>query len=109
MRRAICALPIAPQQVLVDGKHLPSGLTCAAQALIKGDALVPAISAASILAKTVRDAELLELDRLYPQYGFAQHKGYPTAAHRQALRIYGACPAHRRSFAPVAATLRGNG
>ena len=108
MRRAICALPIAPQQVLVDGKHLPSGLTCAAQALVKGDALVPAISAASILAKTVRDAELLELDRLYPQYGFAQHKGYPTAAHRQALHIYGACPAHRRSFAPVAATLRSN-
>ena len=108
MRRAIHALPIAPELVLVDGKHLPSGLTCAASAIIKGDALVPAISAASILAKTARDAELLELDRLYPEYGFAQHKGYPTAAHRQALHIYGPCPVHRRSFAPVAALLRGN-
>lgn len=108
MRRAIYALPIAPEQVLVDGKHLPSGLACAAQAIIKGDALVPAISAASILAKTVRDAELRELDRRYPEYGFAQHKGYPTAAHRQALQTYGPCPAHRRSFAPVAALLRGN-
>ena len=106
MRRAIEALPIAPEQALVDGKHVPAGLTCPCQAIIKGDATVAAISAASILAKTARDAELRELHDRYPAYGFAQHKGYPTAAHREALRRFGPCPEHRRSFAPVAAVLK---
>ena len=75
------------------------------QALVKGDATVPAISAASILAKVARDAELCELHDRYPAYGFARHKGYPTLAHREALRRLGPCPEHRRSFAPVAAVL----
>ena len=80
-------------------------LACPCQAIVKGDATEPAISAASILAKTARDAELCQLHNRYPNYGFARHKGYPTAAHREALRRYGPCPEHRRSFAPVAAAL----
>ncbi len=100
MSRAVNALEIAPQQVLVDGNRLPQ-LDCEARAIIGGDRLVPAVSAASILAKVARDAMMLELDRRYPQYGFARHKGYPTEAHRLALRTHGPCPAHRRSFAPV--------
>ncbi|HRF43018.1 MAG TPA: ribonuclease HII [Candidatus Competibacteraceae bacterium] len=106
MRRAVEDLSIIPHKVLVDGKHCPSGLMCPCQALIKGDATVPAISAASILAKVARDAELRELHDRYPDYGFARHKGYPTAAHRQALQRLGPCPEHRRSFAPVAAVLQ---
>lgn len=105
MQRAVAALGIAPERVLVDGKHCPT-LPCPCAAIIKGDATVPAISAASILAKVARDAELCELHDRYPHYGFAQHKGYPTAAHREALLRYGPCPAHRRSFAPVAAVLQ---
>ncbi len=100
MSRAVNALEIAPQQVLVDGNRLPQ-LDCEARAIVGGDRLVPAVSAASILAKVARDAMMLELDRRYPQYGFARHKGYPTEAHRLALRTHGPCPAHRRSFAPV--------
>lgn len=106
MRRAVEGLSVVPNRVLVDGKHCPSGLVCPCQALVKGDATVPAISAASILAKVARDAELCELHDRYPDYGFARHKGYPTAAHRQALQRFGPCPAHRRSFAPVAAVLQ---
>ncbi len=106
MRRAVEDLSIIPHRVLVDGKHCPSGLVCPCQALIKGDATVPAISAASILAKVARDAELRELHNHYPDYGFARHKGYPTVAHRQALHRFGPCPEHRRSFAPVAAVLQ---
>lgn len=106
MRRAVEDLSIIPHRVLVDGKHCPSGLVCPCQALIKGDATVPAISAASILAKVARDAELRELHNRYPDYGFARHKGYPTVAHRQALHRFGPCPEHRRSFAPVAAVLQ---
>jgi len=102
MQRAVAHLPIAPDHALVDGNRCPV-LACPCQAIIKGDATEPAISAASILAKTARDAELGQLDKRYPQYGFARHKGYPTAAHREALRRYGPCPEHRRSFAPVAA------
>ncbi len=102
MERAVSNLGIAPDRALVDGNRCPA-LTCPCQAIIKGDATEPAISAASILAKTARDAELRQLHERYPQYGFARHKGYPTAVHREALRRYGPCPEHRRSFAPVAA------
>jgi len=104
MQRAVAHLPIAPDHALVDGNRCPV-LACPCQAIIKGDATEPAISAASILAKTARDAELGQLHERYPHYGFARHKGYPTAAHREALRRYGPCPEHRRSFAPVAAAL----
>lgn len=106
MQRAVANLRLAPGQVLVDGKQCPSGLICPCQAIIKGDATVPAISAASILAKVARDAELRDLHERYPAYGFARHKGYPTAAHREVLRRFGPCPEHRRSFAPVAAVLQ---
>ena len=105
MQRAVATLGIAPDHALVDGNRCPT-LACSCQAIIKGDATEPAISAASILAKTARDAELRQLDARYPQYGFARHKGYPTAAHREALRRYGPCPEHRHSFAPVAAALQ---
>jgi ribonuclease HII len=100
MSRAVAALPRQPDEILVDGTHLPE-VACAARAIIGGDASVPAISAASILAKVARDAEMQALDALYPQYGFRQHKGYPTAVHLAALRRHGASPAHRRSFSPV--------
>nr|VFJ64106.1 MAG: RNase HII [Candidatus Kentron sp. FW] len=102
MRRAVLSLPIAPIRVLVDGKQSPP-LPFETQAIIQGDKTVPAIGAASILAKVDRDAEMVALDRHYPQYGFAKHKGYPTRAHLEALRRYGACPAHRRTFGPVRA------
>mgnify|MGYP001171457072 FL=1 len=105
MRRAVEALPMTPDRVLVDGKHCPP-LACPCTAIVKGDATVPAISAASILAKVTRDAELRELHDRYPRYDFARHKGYPTAVHREALRRFGPCPEHRRSFAPVAAALQ---
>ena len=99
MRRAVAALPVAPEQALVDGDHCPE-FGCPARAIVKGDRDVASISAASILAKTVRDAMLVDLDRLYPVYGFAQHKGYATAEHLAALNRHGPCPAHRR-FMPV--------
>ena len=105
MRRAVENLHVAPDQALVDGNRCPR-LACPCEAIVKGDATVPAISAASILAKVARDAELRELHERYPHYGFAQHKGYPTAAHVDALRRHGPCPEHRRSFAPVAAVLQ---
>lgn len=104
MRRALENLRVEPRNVLVDGKFTPSG-NWTARAIVGGDALEPAISAASILAKTVRDALLVEMDASYPAYGFARHKGYPTAQHLQALRQHGPCPEHRRSFAPVAQSL----
>ena len=104
MQRAVAQLRIQPVQVLVDGNRCPV-LHCPCTAIVKGDATVPAISAASILAKVARDAELCALDQRYPEYGFAQHKGYPTAAHRAALQRFGPCAEHRRSFAPVAAAL----
>lgn len=105
MQRAVAGLSIAPATVLVDGNRCPA-LACPCQAIVKGDATEPAISAASILAKTARDAELCQLHNRYPNYDFARHKGYPTAAHREALRRFGPCPEHRRSFAPVAAALQ---
>jgi ribonuclease HII len=101
MRRAVLALPLPPQRVLVDGKHAIPSLPLPQQAVVGGDALEESIAAASILAKVARDRIMRELDRLYPQYGFAQHKGYPTALHLERLRMYGACPAHRRTYAPV--------
>ena len=105
MQRAVTALSIVPEQALVDGNRCPR-LACPCQAIVKGDATVPAISAASILAKVARDAELRELHERYPRYGFARHKGYPTAAHLDALHRFGPCPEHRRSFAPVVAVLQ---
>ncbi len=105
MRRAVVGLRIVPAHALIDGNRVPAGLPCSAEAIVKGDAKEPAISAASILAKTYRDAQLLELDRLYPQYGFARHMGYPTAAHLEALQLHGPSPVHRRSFGPVAQSL----
>ena len=104
MQRAVQAIAPAPELVLVDGNRLPR-LTVPAQAIVRGDALVPAISAASILAKTARDAMLDELDRRFPGYGFAIHRGYPTPAHLQALAKLGATSEHRRSFGPVRAVL----
>lgn len=105
MKRAVEGLRLKPNKVLVDGNRLPT-LVMVAEAIVKGDALVPAISAASILAKVYRDRWCAEFHLEYPQYGFAGHKGYGTARHLAALREHGACPQHRRSFAPVAEVLR---
>jgi ribonuclease HII len=100
MRRAVEALAIQPTLVLVDGNRLPQW-PYEARAIVKGDLKEPAISAASILAKVVRDQEMVELDRRFPGYGLAAHKGYPTKAHLAALSKLGVSPIHRRSFAPV--------
>ena len=104
MKRAVEGLRLKPHKALVDGNRLPA-LAMLAEAIVKGDEKVPAISAASILAKVTRDRWCLDYDRQYPQYGFAGHKGYGTVAHLAALREHGACPQHRKSFAPVAAVL----
>ncbi len=104
MGRAVAGLPVPPAHVLVDGNRCPR-LSCTVEALIRGDASVPAISAASILAKVARDAVMTHLDGVFPGYGFAGHKGYPTRAHVESLRRLGPTPAHRRSFRPVAAVL----
>ena len=105
MRRAVEGLRLKPVKVLVDGNRLPV-LSMLAEAIVKGDALVPSISAASILAKVHRDRWCEQFHLEYPQYGFAGHKGYGTAEHLAALREHGACPQHRRSFSPVAEVLR---
>ena len=105
MRRAVEGLRLRPHKVLVDGNRLPV-LKVQAEAIVKGDAKVKAISAASILAKVHRDRLCLVLHEQHPQYGFDGHKGYPTPAHLAALREHGACPQHRRSFAPVRELLR---
>lgn len=100
MRRAVLALDPAPAHALIDGNRCPE-LPCTAEAIVKGDATEPAISAASILAKVARDREMVALDRAFPDYGFAGHKGYPTADHLAALQRVGPCAHHRQSFAPV--------
>jgi len=105
MKRAVEGLRLKPVKVQVDGNRLPV-LSMLAEAIVKGDALVPAISAASILAKVHRDRWCEQYHLEYPQYGFAGHKGYGTAEHLAALRAHGACPQHRRSFSPVAEVLR---
>ena len=105
MQRAVMGLRLKPALVLVDGNRLPR-LDIPAEAIVKGDALVPAISAASILAKVHRDRWCAQVHAEFPQYGFAGHKGYGTAAHMAALQEHGACMHHRRSFAPVALNLR---
>ncbi len=100
MQRAVAGLSLTPDYVLIDGNRCPA-LPMPSQAVIKGDSLVAEISAASILAKVTRDREMAELDLQFPDYGFAQHKGYPTAFHLEKLAKHGATPHHRRSFAPV--------
>jgi len=105
MRRALLALRVTPTLALVDGNRCPDDLPCVARAVVGGDGLEPAISAASILAKVARDREMQRLDAEHPQYGFARHKGYPTAEHLESLRRHGPCAIHRRSFAPVRALL----
>jgi ribonuclease HII len=101
MSRAIAGLSPAAQHALVDGNKLPRDLPCPGRAIVGGDALEPAISAASILAKVTRDRLMAAFDAKHPGYGFAVHKGYPTPAHLAALQRLGPCPQHRRSFAPV--------
>ena len=100
MRRAVEGLSVQPSLVLVDGNHLPRW-SYEARAIVKGDLIEPAISAASIVAKVTRDSEMVILDDQYPGYGFATHKGYPTKAHLAALASLGVSPVHRRSFGPV--------
>jgi ribonuclease HII len=104
MHRAVAGLTVQPEFVLVDGNRLPSW-SYRAQAVVKGDSRVPAIAAASILAKVSRDREMAEMDVLYPGYGMAGHKGYPTKVHLAALKALGVTPIHRRSYAPVRAIL----
>ncbi|MBS0848555.1 ribonuclease HII [Citrobacter sp. JGM124] len=104
MQRAVAGLSVTPEFVLIDGNRCPV-LPMPSQAVVKGDSRVAEISAASILAKVTRDREMTELDTCFPQYGFAQHKGYPTALHLERLAEYGATEHHRRSFAPVKRSL----
>ncbi|CDL79315.1 ribonuclease HII [Xenorhabdus cabanillasii] len=100
MQRAVAGLAIQPDYVLIDGNRCPV-LSMPAQPVVKGDSLVAEISAASILAKVTRDREMTELDKQFPEYGFAKHKGYPTVLHLEKLSLLGATEHHRRSFAPV--------
>ncbi|MDO9471260.1 MAG: ribonuclease HII [Nitrosomonas sp.] len=100
MKRAVESLPFVPDMVLVDGNQSPQ-LKCSVRTIIRGDSLIPEISAASILAKTARDKEMQRLHECFPLYGFDQHKGYPTKKHLAALQNHGACEIHRQSFAPV--------
>lgn len=104
MRRAVLALIPPPELALIDGNRCPD-LPCSARAIVKGDSLEPAISAASILAKTERDKEMEKLADIYPMYGFDRHAGYPTPEHLAALASHGPCPLHRRSFGPVKSIL----
>ena len=105
MKRAVEGLRLTPKKVWVDGNRLPV-LSMMAEAIVQGDALVPSISAASILAKVHRDRWCATMDLAYPQYGFSKHKGYGTAQHLAALQLHGACPEHRKTFRPVAEVLR---
>lgn len=101
MRRAVEALDIQPDHVLVDGNKIPQGLAMSCDAVISGDALHAEISAASILAKVTRDRQMVEIDHKFPHFGFAKHKGYPTKAHFEAIALHGVIEEHRRSFGPV--------
>ena len=108
MQRAVEALVMPPEMALVDGPHAPA-LPCPAQAVVRGDSRVPAISAASIIAKVERDRRMTAMEARYPGYGFAAHKGYPTRRHIEALARLGVTPIHRRSFAPVKNILNKSG
>ncbi|WP_034639258.1 ribonuclease HII [Chitinilyticum aquatile] len=101
MQRAVQQLTVPVDEILIDGNRIPSGLSAPARAIVKGDALIPAISAASILAKVARDRSMHELHSRHPEYGFDEHKGYPTARHLAALAMHGPLEDHRRSFGPV--------
>lgn len=101
MRRACDNLCVAAGEIIIDGRMVPPGLNAPARAVVKADDSFPEVAAASILAKTARDQWCIELDQRYPEYGFAQHKGYGTALHLERLQMHGPCPEHRRSFAPV--------
>lgn len=101
MRKAIEALSIEPSKALIDGNRIPKGLSIPAEAIIKGDGLIPAISAASIIAKVSRDRLMNELDKKYPEYGFAKHKGYGTKYHIECIEKYGICEIHRKSYKPI--------
>ncbi len=105
MQRAVAALAVRPTEILIDGNCCPA-LAYPTRAIINGDNLVAEISAASILAKVTRDREMVMLDKIFPEYGFAKHKGYPTAMHRMILKIHGPCKIHRLSFGPVKETLK---
>lgn len=107
MQRAVEALQPTPDHALIDGNRCPPNLPCSSDFVIQGDGKIDAISAASILAKVTRDREMVELDKQYPGYGLAGHKGYPTKAHIQALTELGVTPIHRRTFGPVRRTLEG--
>ncbi|WBQ13467.1 ribonuclease HII [Hyphomonadaceae bacterium BL14] len=109
MARAAAGLARPPQLILIDGNQVPPGLPCPARALVGGDSSEPAIAAASIIAKTVRDALMAQADDRFPGYGFAGHKGYPSPVHRAALEALGPCPLHRLSYAPVRAALEKSG
>jgi ribonuclease HII len=101
MRRAVARLPVAPSLVFVDGHEQVPGLPCAQQAVVDGDARLLSVAAASVVAKVVRDRIMERLDRVWPAYGFARHKGYGTPEHLEAIKRHGPCPIHRYSFAPV--------
>ncbi|MFD1382260.1 ribonuclease HII [Rhodanobacter aciditrophus] len=107
MERAISSLSVSAQHALIDGNRVPPNLPCPGEAVVKGDARHMAIAAASILAKVTRDREIVALDQVYPEYGFAKHKGYPTAQHLAAIEEHGVCDIHRKSFAPVKRILEG--
>lgn len=109
MRRAVLGLTLQPHHVRVDGNRCPDFDGLSSEAIVQGDLSEPCISAASILAKQYRDRQMLDLDRLYPEYQFARHKGYPTALHRELLIEHGACAVHRRSFRPVREALARRG
>lgn len=109
MARAAAGLSRAPQLILIDGNQVPPGLPCPARAIIGGDGTEPAIAAASIIAKTVRDALMREAEARFPGYGFAGHKGYPSPVHRAALEALGPCPLHRLSYGPVRAAWQKSG
>lgn len=107
MKRAIDGLLPVAEHALIDGNRIPKELSCSAEAVVKGDARHEAIAAASILAKVTRDREIVALDETYPMYGFAKHKGYPTAIHLAAIKEHGVCPIHRKTFAPVKRIIEG--